>query len=189
MTTTDTRPGSPPVEPGRAKPRGTGPVTLTPFDCDPDGTKWIVRTGASHTTLPARTLDDVYSGRSLDSLHMDEASNFLRTIDLTGFEPGDGMGFLYVIEFLSHVVKVGQTVDLRRRLMQHQRDANTFKTLIVHFWISPPHVNYLDNELELIGLCGQSSTRVRREYFHDVGFRWASFTASTLPFHTQAVKK
>jgi hypothetical protein len=175
------------------RPRGIGPFYDPLADDkpwqDPDGTKWNPRTGVSGTTLPRGTLDEIYKGLTThDSLHMDEATDFIRRADLAGFEPVDGAGFLYVIEFTASVVKVGQTINPRRRLLQHQRDANTFKTLISHFWISPPHLNYADNELELIDRCLQISTRLRREYFHDIGFRWASFTASTLPFHSEAVK-
>ncbi|MER7280457.1 GIY-YIG nuclease family protein [Dactylosporangium sp. NPDC000244] len=97
----------------------------------------------------------------------------------------DGEGYLYVIEFSTGVIKVGQTADPRRRLPEHRRDADAFKVAIVNFWISPAHWNYLDNEIDLINRCMQVSSRARREYFRDLSFVTAVGFANELTFYTQ----
>lgn len=96
--------------------------------------------------------------------------------------PLKGEGFLYVIEFSTGVVKVGQTADPQRRLQEHRRAASTFKVTIVNFWISPAHSNFLVNEIDLISQCMRVSTRTRREYFRDVSFAAAVAFANELTY-------
>lgn len=81
-----------------------------------------------------------------------------------------GEGFVYVITFSTGVVKVGQTIDLRRRFAEHRRDAEAYNVVITNYWVSCAHVNYLDNEIELIGFCDGFGARAKREYFHDINF-------------------
>lgn len=104
-------------------------------------------------------------------------------VDLSA--PLDGEGYLYVVEFSTGVVKVGQTMDPRRRMAEHRRDADTFKVAIVNFWISSAHWNYLDNEIDLINRCMQVSTRARLEYFRDVTFDAAVGFANELAYYTE----
>jgi hypothetical protein len=79
-----------------------------------------------------------------------------------------GEGYLYAIEFDTGVVKVGQTVNPRRRLGEHAREAGAFGTVITDYWISEPHAHYLDNETALISFCRDRAPVVRREYFHGI---------------------
>lgn len=83
----------------------------------------------------------------------------------------EGEGFLYVLRFSTGTVKVGQTWDLRRRISEHRRNAEAYNVAITSLWTSPPHVNYLDNEIALIGYCDGLSVKARREYFHEIEFQ------------------
>lgn len=96
-----------------------------------------------------------------------------------------GEGYLYVIEFTTGTVKVGQTEDPRQRLNSHFSDAAAFGVGINAYWISPSHRNFKENEALLIEACRKVSTRSRREYFHEIGYDAAVDIALGLDFHTQ----
>jgi hypothetical protein len=78
----------------------------------------------------------------------------------------EGLGYLYVIQFASGVVKVGQTVEPRTRLAKHRRDAEAFGVPIVGLWLSPPHTNFVQNEIALIEECLKISQRYKNEFFY-----------------------
>lgn len=80
----------------------------------------------------------------------------------------DGKGYLYVLQFSTGSIKVGQTVDLQRRLADHRRDAHAFNVAITDYWVSPAHQGYLANERLLIAFCGHVSRRAKSEYFHGI---------------------
>lgn len=106
-------------------------------------------------------------------------------IDVTPPPPGEG--FLYILKFSAGGVKVGQTMDLRRRLSEHRRGAEAYGVVITDYWVSPAHANYLDNEIELIGFCdGISATRAKREYFHGIEYRdVVRFAAKSLIYYSR----
>jgi hypothetical protein len=100
------------------------------------------------------------------------------TIALPRQVPGEG--FLYVIQFSTGAVKVGMSEDPRRRISEHRRDADAFKVAITNFWISPSHRNFRNTEIALINRCAKVSSRVRREYFHEITFSAAVDIATQL---------
>jgi len=96
-------------------------------------------------------------------------------------------GYLYVIRFSTDTVKVGQTGDLRRRFSEHRRDADAYGVTIVDFWVSAPHANYLDTEVELIHLCARVRRvkRAKREYFTGVPYDVVLGFTANLPYDPQ----
>lgn len=84
----------------------------------------------------------------------------------------DGHGHLYVIQFSSGTVKVGQTNRPAQRLNDHRRYGWAFGVVIVRAWISPPHAGYISNETRLIDYAARVATgdRARREFFHGADF-------------------
>lgn len=104
------------------------------------------------------------------------------SIDPSSALPGEG--YVYVIKFSTDVVKVGQTLDLRRRFAEHRRDASAYGVVITNYWVSPAHDNYLDNEIALIGFCDGFGGRAKREYFHDIDFDMVVRFARSMPYYT-----
>jgi hypothetical protein len=97
-------------------------------------------------------------------------------------------GHLYVLKFSTGVIKVGQTLDLPRRIREHRRDAEAFGAVIVDCWFSPAHNNYLENEVELILMCDEAAPwRSKREYFHGIDIEDAIKFAATLTYYTASV--
>ncbi len=94
----------------------------------------------------------------------------------------DGEGFIYVIQFSTGAIKVGQTVEPRTRLNKHRRDAEVYGVVIVDYWVSPQHANYLSSETLLIKHCREVATPVKKEYFIGLAFADAVAIAGRLPF-------
>jgi hypothetical protein len=99
-----------------------------------------------------------------------------------------GYGHIYVIAFSTGTVKVGQTADLYRRFKEHVRAAEAYGVAVVNYWVSPPHANYLGNEIELISFCDGYSARSKREYFHDMHFETVVEFAEALTFESVATE-
>lgn len=95
-----------------------------------------------------------------------------------------GEGYLYVLEFSTGYVKVGQSEEPRRRLGQHRAEAAAFGVHVANYWISPSHLNFRDNETRLINACVRVSPRTRKEYFHTVGYDRAVQFAGSLTFYS-----
>lgn len=95
-------------------------------------------------------------------------------------------GYIYVVEFDTGVVKVGQTLNPAKRLPTHRAEAAAFGVTVTNYWISPHHITHRDNETRLINACVRVSTRTRREYFHDVPFRTAVGFASRLTYPSRS---
>ncbi len=84
---------------------------------------------------------------------------------------GRGEGYLYVLQFSTGVIKVGQTTRIHRRLGEHRRDAAAFGVNITRCWVSRPHRGFLKTEAALIEACLiAKGRRVRQEYFSGVAF-------------------
>lgn len=96
-----------------------------------------------------------------------------------------GEGYLYVVEFGTGTVKVGQTEDPQKRLATHRGEAQAFGVHIVNYWISPSHLNFRANETRLINRCVEVSHRSRKEYFHAVAYDRAVEFAGALTYHSK----
>jgi hypothetical protein len=97
-----------------------------------------------------------------------------------------GVGYLYVLRFSTGTIKVGQTVDLGRRLREHRRDAAAFGVAITDLWISAPLADFLRAELELVRLCASTGQRFKQEYFRDIPFAQAvAFAQQAIDFNEQ----
>lgn len=107
-------------------------------------------------------------------------------IKLDDIAPVEGEGFLYILQFSTGAIKVGQTVDLRKRLADHRLDAHAFNVAITDYWVSPAHVEYLANEQRLITYCKSLGRRSKREYFHGTNLAAARAFANRLTY-TSAV--
>ncbi|MGX6604861.1 hypothetical protein ACWKSP_22435, partial [Micromonosporaceae bacterium Da 78-11] len=100
-----------------------------------------------------------------------------------------GEGYLYVMEFSTGTVKVGQTEDPKVRLATHRREADAFGVYVVNYWISPSHMNFRDNEIRLINQCAKVSHRSRKEYFHAVGYEQAVAFANALTYYSKNLEQ
>lgn len=109
------------------------------------------------------------------------------SIEKTQTAPGEG--FLYILKFSTGTVKVGQTTNPHRRLSEHFRDASAYNVAITDWWLSPAHVNYLGNEVELISFCDQVCARSKREYFHGGDFIEIRRFANALAFRSAAADR
>lgn len=93
------------------------------------------------------------------------------------------LGFVYLLEFDTGVIKVGKAVDPRRRLQAHKSSAEAMGRRLVAAWVSRPHGNYAANERALIAsFTHRSSQVIRAEYFVGVGITEARRIAQALPF-------
>lgn len=61
--------------------------------------------------------------------------------------------YVYVIEFTSGTVKVGQARDAQKRIGQHAKTAQAHGHSAARTWMSIPHVGYAANESALIAFC------------------------------------
>jgi len=98
----------------------------------------------------------------------------------------EGQGHLYVLQFSTGWIKVGQTNSPRRRLAEHRRDAEVYGVNITRIWVSRPHRGFLRTEAALIEAClAAKGRRMKREYFTDIAFdvavRFADTIAGRLP--------
>jgi hypothetical protein len=100
-----------------------------------------------------------------------------------------GEGYIYVVEFTTGTVKVGQTEDPRQRLTTHQIEAGVFGVGVAAYWISPAHRNFKVNETLLIAECRKVSRRSRREYYHELGYDAAVDFALGLEFDSQITSR
>ena len=77
-------------------------------------------------------------------------------------------GRVYAVQFSTGVVKVGQTKQPKARLADHAKTAQAHGHTVHESLLSPPHTNYLANELALIAFCSSRGTLIAgREYFDD----------------------
>lgn len=91
--------------------------------------------------------------------------------------------YVYVIEFTSGTVKVGQTRDARRRIGEHSKAAQAHGHTAARTWVSIPHVGYAANESALIAFCEERWTAaVGREAFEAANFDVVVEYAQGLPY-------
>lgn len=84
---------------------------------------------------------------------------------------GKGQGHLYVVEFETGAIKVGQSRNPMRRIDEHHRDAWAYNVVVTNAWVSKPHQAYLTNEIKLMSAVAKlGGGRAKREYFHGVDF-------------------
>lgn len=91
-------------------------------------------------------------------------------------------GYVYVVAFDSDLVKVGRSRNPKRRLSEHEKGAAVHGASITNSWVSPPHVNYGDNEALLIDFCAARTTALGVEYFRGVDFDEVAQFAASLTF-------
>lgn len=78
------------------------------------------------------------------------------------------VGHIYAVQFSSGVLKVGQTTQPKTRLADHAKAAQAHGHSVAETLVSPPHVNYCDNERLLIAFCEEQWRLIAgREYFAD----------------------
>jgi hypothetical protein len=92
------------------------------------------------------------------------------------------MGHVYVIQFSTGGVKVGQSRNPEGRIAAHREGARAYGTEVVQTWISVKHQNVEANERRLIAFCRQHWSRVRAEYFPMADFGLVAEFAKTLTF-------
>lgn len=110
------------------------------------------------------------------------------TITFDDIETWPDEGHIYILKFSTGVIKVGQTLDLVRRMREHRRDAEAFGAVIVDYWFSPAHHNYLENEVEMILRCDEVATwRSKREYFQGLDIDEVIAFASELTYYTASL--
>jgi hypothetical protein len=75
-------------------------------------------------------------------------------------------GYVYVIQFATRLVKVGSTVNPKRRVANHHGSAVAYGSRIKGFWVSEPHAGFLDSEAKLKSIAQLAASETRRaEYF------------------------
>lgn len=78
---------------------------------------------------------------------------------------------VYVVQFDSGIVKVGQTIRTKTRLWQHGNDARSRADQVTETWMSSGHTNALENERELIAFCKERwHVAFGREFFGGADF-------------------
>lgn len=91
--------------------------------------------------------------------------------------------YVYVIEFTSGTVKVGQTRDARKRVGEHTRAARAHGHTAARTWVSIPHVGFAANEASLIAFCEERWTvAAGREAFESGDFDSVVEYAQGLPY-------
>lgn len=91
--------------------------------------------------------------------------------------------FVYVLQFSSGTVKVGQTKSPESRLSQHAEEARRHGCTVVQSWVSPPHVGHGANEKALIKFCATRWAKATgSEYFAGASFEQTVEYAKSLPF-------
>lgn len=81
-------------------------------------------------------------------------------------------GFIYVIAFSTGVIKVGRTLDLDKRLGQHDVECARHGVRIVERWTSPAHPAWEANERALVAFCSSTAgeRQGKSEYFTGIDF-------------------
>lgn len=102
--------------------------------------------------------------------------------DLPGRDKSlDPDGYIYVIQFSTGHIKVGQTNNPRQRLSSHTHDAAKMGAAVSQFWFSAPHRDYRKTESRLIDAMSAVGRRLSgREYYADCDFAAAVQLASGL---------
>ncbi|TYB69656.1 hypothetical protein FXF51_05710 [Nonomuraea sp. PA05] len=78
---------------------------------------------------------------------------------------------VYVIEFASNTVKVGQAKQAHKRLSEHAKSAARHGDSVTRSWFSDPHTGYQVNERALIDFCAERWPRTAGvEYFQGADF-------------------
>lgn len=91
-------------------------------------------------------------------------------------------GHLYVIEFGDGTMKVGYSQNPRKRIEQHRHGAARFSIEVARKWVSDCHLEYVENERELIGYARQrGDVASGAEYFRGCEFSDLVEFASSLP--------
>lgn len=91
--------------------------------------------------------------------------------------------YVYVLEFTSGTVKVGQTRNPVNRFKEHAKAAEAHGHAIVRSWASEPHVEFGENETALISFCAARWTVASgREAFNEADFETVVEYAKGLPF-------
>lgn len=92
--------------------------------------------------------------------------------DLPGRDKSlDPDGYVYVFEFSTGHVKIGQTNNPRQRLSSHTHDATKMGASVARYWFSPVHRDYLVTEKNLIAAMKEAATPLSgREYFTGCDF-------------------
>jgi len=101
------------------------------------------------------------------------------------FAPGkiENLGYLYILELDSGVIKVGKATTPHVRLRNHISNAAAMGRVVVRGWVSTPHKNFSENEQELIRACAAKASRViRREYFEGIGIAAARDLVRAMEF-------
>jgi predicted GIY-YIG superfamily endonuclease len=91
--------------------------------------------------------------------------------------------YVYVIEFTSGTVKVGQTASPQKRVAQHDKAAQAHRHSVVRSWVSAPHFEYATNETALIAFCEERwKVAAGREAFEAADFDSVVEYAQGLPY-------
>ncbi|MDG9701726.1 hypothetical protein [Streptomyces sp. DH37] len=91
--------------------------------------------------------------------------------------------YVYVLEFSSGTVKVGQTGDPAKRVKEHENAAMAHGISVARSWVSTPHVEFEDNEAALIAFCSERwPTTAGREAFESGDFAEVVEYAQGLPY-------
>jgi len=97
---------------------------------------------------------------------------------------------VYVIEFSSGTIKVGQTRSPQKRIDQHSKAAAAHGHTVRRNWISGPHAEFEANERALIAFCAARwEASSGREYFARASFELIAEYAQALPFHRFTVEE
>jgi len=93
-------------------------------------------------------------------------------------------GYIYIIEFSSGVTKVGRTLDVVKRLAHHKIEALKHGHIVVNEWSSSRHVDWIENERQLISYCAHrfGSPSYGSEYFTGTDFDDVIKFAATLSY-------
>lgn len=91
--------------------------------------------------------------------------------------------YIYVVEFTSGSVKVGQTGNPNKRIGQHSMAAQAHGHSASRTWVSGPHIEYVANEAALIAFCEERwSVAVGHETFEAADFASILEYAQGLPY-------
>lgn len=93
----------------------------------------------------------------------------------------------YLVEFSNGTIKAGYTANPTGRMSHHRRNAACFDITITREWISEPHLEARNNELELLAWGRRHAERiVLREYFVGVDYSAFEIFAKSLPMRRYA---
>jgi hypothetical protein len=94
----------------------------------------------------------------------------------------DAERYIYVIEFTTGVVKVGQASHKEQRVADHTRTAQKHGTAVARSWVSAEHQEYAQNETALIAFCAERWPLAGgREYFANADYDEVVEYAGGLP--------